>query len=169
MIASNNPLADTLTFDLYVTAWQLCGAVSNRHARVKPRWSDVINMAGVLAHIRGMVLVFYFIIASGMNVLTQTLLCSLRGLWEETVCFRLVCNCLFFCNVERQRETKGGDGARGQLGSSSGRMFEEDNMASLVTELGLLRSTSERLRLQRCEETTSVFTQNNQGFGSAGS
>lgn len=92
-----------------------------------------------------------------------------EGCGKKQSVFVLFVIVYFFCNVERQRETKGGDGARGQLGSSSGRMFEEDNMASLVTELGLLRSTSERLRLQRCEETTSVFTQNNQGFGSAGS
>lgn len=40
------------TSDLCVSAW-LCGAVSSKHARVKPRWSDVINMASVFCSHKG--------------------------------------------------------------------------------------------------------------------
>lgn len=44
--APNKLSAACRTSDLGVSA-RLCGAVSSRHARVKPRWSDVINMASV--------------------------------------------------------------------------------------------------------------------------
>lgn len=48
----NKLSADCGTSDLCVSAW-LCGAVSSKHARVKPRWSDVINMASVFGSHKG--------------------------------------------------------------------------------------------------------------------
>lgn len=50
--AANKLLADCGTSDPCVSAW-LCGAVSSRHARVKPRWSDVINMASIFGSHKG--------------------------------------------------------------------------------------------------------------------
>lgn len=50
--AANKLSSVCRTSDLCVSAW-LCGAVSSRHARVKPRWSDVINMASVFGSHKG--------------------------------------------------------------------------------------------------------------------
>lgn len=47
-----NKLSACRTLDLGVSAG-LCGVVSSRHARVKPRWSDVINMASVFGSHKG--------------------------------------------------------------------------------------------------------------------
>lgn len=56
-----------------------------------------------------------------------------------------------------------------QLDSSNRWIFKEDNMVGLVTELGLLRSTSEAEAAVLWKKNTSVFTQNNQRSGTAGS
>lgn len=105
--------------------------MSSKYSREKPRWSDEIKMAGILAHIKGMVLVFYFIGALRHECAhLDFLVCCMRVVASKK-CFLLVCILFVFYNMESQ------------LDSSSRWMFKEDNMVGLVTELGLLRSTSE--------------------------
>lgn len=157
------------TSDLCLSAW-LCGSVSSSHARVKPRWSDVINMASVFGSHKG----------HGAGVLFHqglgAWMCSPRlssGLYEgrEGSLFP-PCLKYFFLPCNRTRWCWNNGGHKEWRGNSGGLLLVPDVLARQHGGEGLVTEVcSDPLSSSlRCEASNHIcFHSKQSGAGTAGS